>query len=366
MTNIIKYVDEYGDLDFLSFPLNSVDMLIFSEISYWAFEKSPLNDGYFSCAFKELNKFYLRESLTKNRWFPEKDKQLYDLITSKQRFSNIKIKYFKDIIDTDIFTQFSALTFEISNELSVIAYRGTDTSYTGWIEDFTLSFNETMPSHKHSLEYLEEIIEKDMKRKYILVGHSKGGNLATYAFVKCKYPDKITNIYDFDGPGFHKIFFELEEFNIRKNIIKKIIPATSIVGMLLENRVNILVVQSNATLFSQHDPFQFRIENGNFIELEDVNDISKYLKKTIDIWLKKYDDKEKKELVKAIFTLITSSNAKDIKALSDNWLKHIYDISSSIIDQNQEEYNILSKAIKGYLETVKNELSSSFKNDEES
>ena len=70
----------------------------------------------------------------------------------------------------------------------------------------------------------------------ILTGHSKGGNLAVYAAMNAedKVKDRIEHIYSLDGPGFPEAVVRSFEYASVHERITKIVPDSSVVGMVLE------------------------------------------------------------------------------------------------------------------------------------
>ena len=74
------------------------------------------------------------------------------------------------------------------------------------------------------------------KGRFLVAGHSKGGNLATYA---CSYlPDslfeRVDAIYSYDAPGLNKAIIETEGYQRTSPNIRRFVPQGSIVGMMLE------------------------------------------------------------------------------------------------------------------------------------
>nr|WP_238473040.1 Mbeg1-like protein [Desulforamulus profundi] len=97
-------------------------------------------------------------------------------------------------------------------------------------------------------------------------GHSKGGNIAVYSSIKCRQSvqKRITHVFSHDGPGFRDEVFQCHEYLIIKDRINKILPQSSIIGMLLQNQEHYSVVKSNRIWFMQHDSFSWLIDGSDF------------------------------------------------------------------------------------------------------
>ena len=109
-------------------------------------------------------------------------------------------------------------------------------------------------------------------RKVYIGGHSKGGNLAVYAAVKCRkiFRRSILRVYNFDGPGFNREFIESNRYQEMKESIETWVPESSIVGMLLEHEEDYHVVQSKQIGFMQHDVTSWEVLGADFIKKPDV------------------------------------------------------------------------------------------------
>lgn len=81
----------------------------------------------------------------------------------------------------------------------------------------------------------------------MLTGHSKGGNLAVYAAMNAsdEVKDRVERIYSLDGPGFPESVVNSFEYASVSDRIVKIVPDSSVVGMVLETPERCMVVKSD-------------------------------------------------------------------------------------------------------------------------
>ena len=75
--------------------------------------------------------------------------------------------------------------------------------------------------------------------------------------MKCTEPvkERILKIYSMDGPGFPKEVLKEKEYEEIEDRIVKILPHSSLVGMLFETSDHYKVVESKTFGLLQHDPF---------------------------------------------------------------------------------------------------------------
>lgn len=148
-------------------------------------------------------------------------------------------------IDSESEKQFSAITILMPDDTIYISFRGTDNTLIGWKEDFNMTFQTKVPSQLDAVQYVKQIAKK-YKNLIRIGGHSKGGNLAVYAASFCSktIQERIINVYNNDGPGFHEDVINNIEYKKMLPKVHTYVPQSSIIGRLLYHEENYTVVQS--------------------------------------------------------------------------------------------------------------------------
>ena len=78
--------------------------------------------------------------------------------------------------------QFAATTYVCPGRFAYVGFRGTDTTLTGWREDFNMAYQAPVEAQALAARYLAAVAaDPRLPEALILGGHSKGGNLAEYA-----------------------------------------------------------------------------------------------------------------------------------------------------------------------------------------
>ena len=111
-----------------------------------------------------------------------------------------------------------------------------------------MTYMDHVPAQKRAASYLQHVMKEFPKGRFLVAGHSKGGNLATYA---CSYlPDplfeRVDAIYSYDAPGLNKTIIETEGYQRTSPNIRRFVPQGSIVGMMLEVPEPTTIVKSRA------------------------------------------------------------------------------------------------------------------------
>ena len=235
MANIIDYLKKYGNLSFQEEKFNELDAAIFSRLSYIDYSSLINSRKYFS----KKNLLALSENLLSlhdnSRFRLDEDNILLQTVTTSRRYKDIFIRSYVKQTNQEQVKQFSAVTFFNKNKkipFIIISFRGTDGTYTGWKEDFEMCYKTSVPAQDEAKKYLLKNTRFLFRKKVIIVGHSKGGNLAIYSATFLN-PKKIENIFAFDSPGFNKSFLANSNYLKIKDYIKSYLPQTSIIGRLL-------------------------------------------------------------------------------------------------------------------------------------
>ena len=245
---------------------------------------------------------------------PDRIKQCLFSLAASPRFRDMTARDYLSLLDTERETQFAAVTLVYKNEFAFIGFRGTDTSRTGWKEDFNMTFSAPVPAQEHAARYLETVAPHLPRRLY-LGGHSKGGNLAEYAALKASpaVQDRLEQVFILDGPGFKEGLFGAEDYAPVLGRLRKVVPEGSLVGILLDSEVPLHVVPSSAKGISQHSVFTWEadLEARDFRYLGDLPDATKDTAAALRVWLDRYDDAEREQVVEALFRAIDASGAED-------------------------------------------------------
>lgn len=319
MATINGYLDYNKNRSFKDFAFNEADILCLNELGYFCFEELDASIDF----SKEVNLHevlmpYVTGEKPFNHSFlvtEERVKLLQKVVASK-RFVNLNLSDYVNDVDAEYERQFSAMVFtlpEINHHQLV--FRGTDDTMIGWKEDFKLTYVQEIPAHRAAVAYLEAYFEK-YAGKVTVSGHSKGGNLALYAVahVNDLLREQIEKVYMLDAPGLQEKGLESDGYNAIRERVTVIRPEESIVGIMLYNDIEPIVVKSNASGIMQHavTSWQFNEETGELILAERQTDLSQNLEKTFKQWIKELSSQELKILFDILFDTLMSSGIHSI------------------------------------------------------
>lgn len=312
-------------MSFRQSPLNTVDVLIFCQLSYLPFDNivPPPNQNT-SVSISDASHIFAvkhkKNALDGYVLFKE-DPKFIDCLGQSNRYKDCKLYNYVNHIDEAQEKQFSAICINTETE-TFIAYRGTDVSFVGWKEDFNMSYTAIVPSQLEAVSYLEDAVKK-IKGPLIIGGHSKGGNLAVYAASSCKEKarKRIQSIYALDAPGFHSHLIASDGFREIFDRINLYIPQSSVVGMLFEHGKDSTIIKSAQYGLMQHDLYSWEVTHNDLVKLDYLTQSSRFMDKTLREWIGGMDYKHRREFSEALFEIFNATEAKSLVGLGSDWFK---------------------------------------------
>ena len=326
MANVLKFVETFKDKTFDEVPLCEADIVVGSLFSYASFEKTKefekhsLKDR--TCRASVFNKEKTLDIMSENYLNPNDFKKFLQPILSYKRYRNLQIGYIKNFFSEKQTMQFFTFTIFTKN-YNVIFFRGTDVSILGRKENFNMLLEDKIPSQTAAKKYVKEISQLN-KRPIIIVGHSKGGNLAYYAYFNSpKYvKDRVVAVYNFDGPSFFKEKYDYSEFNKK---LFKFVPYDDVIGLVFEDTDLFIPISTKKRGIISHDLLTWNFSKKSEYKLlerkKSLTLTARAFQITLNIWLNKLSKSEAQELIDFILAIATCNQMKDLFALKLDIIK---------------------------------------------
>jgi len=348
MKNIIDYTIEESDT-FKNRKFNAVDSLVLSQLAYLRFDRfvPGLSDTAMPVSIKEIASRENLDMLFRDTWNSKNNRRLFFALANSSRFRDMKVAFYVNKIDNKTEKQFSAITFLLDDGSAYIAYRGTDSTFIGWKEDFNMAFISPVPSQEEGVAYLNAVADR-ISCQLKIGGHSKGGNIAVYSSIKCRQSvqKRITHVFSHDGPGFRDEVFQCHEYLIIKDRINKTLPQSSIIGMLLQHQEQYSVIKSNRIWFMQHDSFSWLVDGSDFQYVQSVKKSALYMNGTLNQWVNSFDDQKRELFVNTLFHIIQATNATTFYDLTGDWPKKAVAVLGAIRGIDDETRKFVFQTIR--------------------
>lgn len=315
MNNIITYVGEFKDRTFEEMPFNEVDSLVLCQLSYLNFEGYVEGPDEYSTPvlLKDIYESGNIDSLFSAYWYKRENRDLITQVAQSKRYEGMMLNYYVQIFNEEDDTQFSAVTYILPDKSIFIAYRGTDATLIGWKEDMLLAYSKPLKSQELSTQYLNKV-SHFVSGKLKIGGHSKGGNLAVYAAMFCHRDvrDRLSDIFDHDGPGFRPEIVRAGKFIEIQDRIHKYIPRFSIVGIILEDDIDYDVVECWSVGALQHNSYMWKSKDGRFIRSRGMTSKKKIQDASLNEWIYSLSEEEVGVFVDSLFDILTASDRKTL------------------------------------------------------
>ena len=354
MSTIFDYLKEVTYDSIYDRPFTELDVLALTELTYLPFGHIVPQGDTTGIPVRLSDAMELIERTT-NFIVTNQHLHLVDELATSKRFKNIKLLNYVDEYDPDVQKQFAAMTYRLTMDVYLVIFRGTDDTLIGWKEDFHMTYMDHVPAQKRAASYLQHVMKEFPKGRFMVAGHSKGGNLAAYA---CTYlPDylfeRVDAIYCYDAPGLNKAIIETEGYQRVAHLIHRFVPQGSIVGMMLEVPEPATIVKSRAFGgFAQHDAFTWMVEKDTFVTLDQTSPDSQQTDETLKQWVREVPDSQLKKFFDTFFGLFLDAGITSINDLMDlkNFSK-IKEIFQNAQDLDPTEREMLERLAKQLLDT---------------
>ena len=355
MASIRGFLKQNGNKSFLDFPFCEADLIVIALLSYCNYEQSSITknkDLYNS--FTNIRDFMdenTKKRITNNFFKPNEFLSFLEIFNKSSRYDDVKLGFFEENKSNRNEIQFFGLTFFIDDKIFV-TFRGTDRSVVGWQEDFDLVLKDVIPSQEKAKNYLYKMVNLLKKPVYVL-GHSKGGNLAYFAyyFNDINVQDMVIKVYNLDGPGFK--FDTKKLYKKNKEKLVKIVPHDDVVGILLNDPSELIICKSSEVNVNAHDlltwQFDFFNKYKTLTRTKELTIYSETLRITINEFIKLIGIDNVKDVKTAIFEIVKINKVKDVIYIYEAALKNIHNGLTEMRRENPEQVKQMEQLIKQFL-----------------
>ena len=280
-------------------------------------------------------------------------KTIADIPESSYLFGLKKKKVYSD---EDVI-QVSVVTLVLPDGSFVISFSGTDGSITGWKENLMMTYKQDLPCQILAKDYVKETVENIPETNYLfglkkkkvypkmyLTGHSKGGNLAMYAYLKNpELQEYIEGVKSFDGPGFVESFWQGDE-DISK--ITNYIPKDSIVGRVLNHKEQTKIMDAQGSGLVQHDTLMWSVDVKDFNYCDALTKESDDLLEYVNKLLMDRPLEEKERYCHLIGELFDRMEIRTIADLTEFSFKQALSGIKEIRQLNADEIKFMFEVVK--------------------
>ena len=401
MSNVIDLLRN----DFSTFAqrkFNAVDALILCELSYI---NMPTYVPKYCDNPKNISTVSINELLRIEEYSamfssgsPKVDKfrrKLLLAVASSPRYRGIRVgeyleRFDESNIDESLEQQFAGVTFDLSNcegidnpHTLVVAYRGTDSTLVGWKEDFNMAFRCPVPAQESAAEYLTSVAQRYSKRysnknffnklfanklfarfsksfvdsqnnpNIIVVGHSKGGNMAAYAAMRLdatsqKLGNLVSKIYSMDGPGFACDVVDTSVFANVSSRIEKVVPQSAFIGLIMDTGVPYKVTVADSIGLMQHFGMYWQIKDGDFDYCDCVTPRALAVSKAANEWMMNLPFEERKRRIDSVYSIFSSLGYPTFDEMSSHWSEVVPKLLKIAMHMDSKTYELIRSVMSAF------------------
>lgn len=212
-----------------------------------------------------------------------------------------------------------------------------------------MSFASPVPAQQQAVDYLHQVAGHTAA-PIIMLGHSKGGNLAVYAAAFCQpqAQDRLQRVYTFDGPGLSRADATSPGYLRVAERIHSYLPQNSVVGVLLHQHKPFHVVRSKAISLFQHDAYSWVVEQAQprFVREAALTRHSQMLDNVLDQWLEDMSLDDRRLFCDAIYEVLTAGDDQTLGELVRLDYRKAMSILKAMKDLPPQVGKALGQAIK--------------------
>lgn len=363
METVLDYIRKYGKMSFREMPMTEVDSLALCQLSYLKFDGlvPGVDESLPAVTLESLRQTTDYEKLFADVRYEEVNRALIQGMLSGKRYQSLKLNCYVNRIERAWEMQFSAVTYILDDGTVYVAFRGTDETIVGWKEDFNMAFRSPVPGQRYSVEYLNAVADRMLSPFYV-GGHSKGGNFAIYSAMNCRpeVQERILHVFSMDGPGFRPEVLEACRYDRIRDRVTKILPHSSLVGMLFESDMHFQVVESKKIGLMQHDPYTWLVEGEHLKHVNDIYERRKRMDNTLNTWILSLEEKQLRIFVDTLFRVISASEADNLIDFTAEWRQSMNRIIAAARDLDADTTRALKEVIKALFEIAGNRMREEF------
>lgn len=281
--------------------------------------------------------------------FDRERARLLQLMGRSRRYGGARLCRYVRITDNSIPIQFAAAVLRTDGGPTVISYRGTDNSITGWRENLYLSFESPVPAQAEACRYLAAVAEA-VPGPLVLTGHSKGGNLAVYAATHADpaVQARIMGVWSFDGPGLDDDSVASQGYADMLDRMHSFMPQGSVVGLLMTYQEKHMLVRSDALGIQQHDCFTWHTDGLSFVPADRVTIPGQMVDRTLHAFLKQCTPDQRRICIQAVFDLVDATNTSTVSGFKADFVKLLPGMIQSARGLDEQTVDAL-KTVAGHL-----------------
>jgi hypothetical protein len=120
--------------------------------------------------------------------------------------------------------------------------------------------------------------------------------------------------------------------------------------MLFERDIHFQVVESITYGIAQHNPYTWRVEQGDFVREEELGEGAKLMDDTLNEWILSLSEEQLHAFVDTFYQIICASQAQDLIELSNDRKKSLNAVRMAAKDVDAQTQSVIKEIFKSLFE----------------
>ncbi|HJD22376.1 MAG TPA: DUF2974 domain-containing protein [Candidatus Gemmiger faecigallinarum] len=347
MDNMLTYLKWRGDASFGRRPFGEVDNIVLSAVAYLDFDGIVPGNGGFVTLPDAWDAYRRR---VENGMPAHKFAPVLAAMADSRRFCTAMFSHYRQLTDEEQQTQFAAVHILLEGGLTYIAFRGTDDTIVGWREDFALG-SQIVPAQRMAADYLAATIQPG--RRYIIGGHSKGGNLAVYGALQLPQTqlDRVLTVYNNDGPGLSADIVPAERYDRLAGKLVQFVPQFCLIGKLFPHGEPDKIVLSSAEGLLQHDIGSWQVEGDALAAVPEIT--SQLYVNIFDQWINSADMEQRRVFTRDFFDALEAGGARTVDQITGSGIDGFGTVLLSLAGSEPRTKIVIGKLIGSFVQNIR-------------
>ena len=163
-------------------------------------------------------------------------------------------------------------------------------------------------------------------------------------------------MFSMDGPGFRPEVLKAGNYDVIADRVTKILPHSSLVGMLFESDMHFQVVESKTFGLMQHDPYTWLVEGDHLKHVDDIYESRKQMDNTLNTWILSLDEKQLRVFVDTLFQVISASEVDNLIDFTAEWRQSMNRIIAALKGLDPDTAKALKTVVKALFDIAGNRM----------
>jgi hypothetical protein len=106
----------------------------------------------------------------------------------------------------------------------------------------------------------------------------------------------------------------------------------------------------------QHDLYTWQLEGNKFIHLDEVDNGSQFIDKTIKDWLSKVSNEQRAEFINSVFEILQATDADTLAQIKEKWVKNAKILISTYKNMDEDSKKMMVQTMEELFVIIKDNV----------